>query len=139
MYSKSIFIIEDDPLYGNSLKRFIEERFPEINSVNTFSIGEMSLLELKNNPAVIIVDYLLNSTFSEAHDGLQIIKHIKREKPNTNIIVLSAQQNPNIISEAEEQYGCKYVQKDKDAFQQIELLVKEYLDKKRSATFEPWA
>ena len=138
-HTKPIFIIEDDVLYGKALKAFIQNCFPTVKEVKLFPIGEMSLMELQMHPTVIIIDYFLNSKYAEAHNGLEIIKQIKDQKPNTNIIVLSAQEKPGIILEAIRDYDCRYVQKDKNAFQNVEQLIKEFITPKKTPTLEPWA
>jgi DNA-binding NarL/FixJ family response regulator len=137
-HTNPIFIIEDDVMYGKALKAFIQNCFP-YKEVKIFPIGEMSLMELQMHPTVIIIDYFLNSKFAEAHNGLEIIKQIKNRQPNTNIIVLSAQEKPGVILEAIRDYDCRYVQKDKDAFQHVERLIKEFLTQKSTATLDPWA
>jgi two-component system OmpR family response regulator len=138
MHKKSIFIIEDDAMYGKLLKAFIENSFPDLKEVKIFPIGEMSLMELQENPAVIIIDYFLNSKYPEAHNGLEIIKQIKSQKPKTNIIILSSQDSPGVIMEAIRDFDCRYVQKDKEAFHHVEKLIKEFLSHKRAASLEPW-
>src|SRR3954471_1400786 len=95
-----IFIVEDNEIYGKSLKAFIEDRFPEVKEIQIFQIGEMCIMELHRNPSVVIVDYFLNSKYEEAHNGLEIIKQIKGQKPKTNIIVLSSQEKPGVILES---------------------------------------
>lgn len=136
---KSIFIIEDNVMYGKTLKEFIENKFPNIKEVKIFPIGEMSLMELHTNPVVVIIDYFLNSQYIDAHNGLEIIKQIKSQKPNTNIIVLSSQDKPGVILETIKDYDCKYVQKDKEAFQHVEKLITDFLARKSPASFDPWS
>lgn len=131
--------MEDNEVYAKSLQAFIEAHFPEIKEVRTFRIGEMCLMELHRNPGMIIMDYFLNSKYEEAHNGLEIIKRIKSEKPQTSIIVLSAQGKFDVITAAIKQYDCSYVQKDKNSFQSVELLIREFLNQKKSATLQPWA
>jgi DNA-binding NarL/FixJ family response regulator len=135
---KSIFIVEDNEIYGKSLQGFIQSHFPDIKEVEVFKIGEMCLMELHRNPGIIIVDYLLNSSFKEAHNGLEIIKRIKAAKPLTKIIVLSGQEKFDVILEAIKEYDCSYVQKDNESFEHVEMLIKEFLSKNHH-TLEPWA
>jgi DNA-binding NarL/FixJ family response regulator len=134
-----IFIIEDNEMYARTLQTFIQARFPEIKEVKTFRIGELSLMELHRNPSVIVVDYFLNSKYEEAHNGLEIIRRIKAEKPLTHIIVLSAQEKFDVILEAIKKYDCSYVQKDKDAFQHVEKLIREFISQKTVHAMDPWA
>src|SRR3989344_5414480 len=111
---KTIYIIEDSELYAKSLQTFIQTRFPDAKEVKTFRIGELCILELDNEPDVVIIDYYLNSKYPEALNGLEIIKQIKSLKPKTNIIVLSAQEKLDIVLESIKQYGCRYIKKDSE-------------------------
>lgn len=131
-----IFIVEDNEVYAKSLRTFIRTRFPGINEVKIFRIGEMCLMELHRNPGIIIMDYFLNSKYDEAQNGLEIIKRIKTMKSKTKIIVLSIQENFNIIFEAIKQYDCLYVQKDQEAYSKIEQIIQEILYHKKSPVFD---
>ena len=135
---KNIFIIEDDQVYAKSLEIFIKHRFPGIGEISIFSIGEMSLMELHRNPGIVIIDYVLNSKFEEAHNGAEIIERIKAQKPQTNIIVLSAREKFEAVLEKIKQYGCIYVKKDQEAFNKIEESIREILGRSNNLVFEPW-
>jgi DNA-binding NarL/FixJ family response regulator len=126
---KIIFIVEDNAVYAKSLQEFLTTHFPGIK-IKCFSIGETCLAELHRNPNIVIMDYYLNSKFEGAQNGLEIIKHIKTQNPQTNIIVLSAQEDFNVVLDAIKQYSCFYVQKDKDAFRNVEHLIKNFSYKK---------
>jgi len=129
----TIFIVEDNEVYAKSLQGFIQTRFTNIKEIEIFSIGELCLAELHRNPDIVIIDYYLNSKFEEAHNGLEIIKRITSENPQTSIIVLSIQTDINVIIEAIIQYGCIYVQKDKEAFNKVEQIIKKIKSSKRLA------
>lgn len=130
-----IFIVEDNEVYAKSLQTFIQTRFPNIKEIKTFRIGELCLMELNRNPSIIIMDYYLNSKYEAANNGLEIIKLIKEQIPQINIIVLSAQKQFNVIAEAIKEYNCSYVQKDEDAFYNVEKFIKAILDRKNPPTF----
>jgi len=125
---KIIFIVEDNNLYAKSLKTFIQTRFPNIKDIKIFRIGEMCLLEMHRNPSIVIMDYFLNSKYTEAENGLEIIKRIKEQKPQTKIVVLSAQEKFSVALEAIKQLDCTYIQKNKEAFDKVEQFIKEILD-----------
>jgi len=122
--NKTIFIVEDNEVYAKSLQTFIQIRFPDIKEIKIFEIGEMCLMELHRDPFIVIMDYFLNSKYEEAQNGLEIIKHIKSQKPQTNIILLSTQEEFNVASDAIKQYDCIYVQKNKEAFNKLEQFIK---------------
>jgi DNA-binding NtrC family response regulator len=125
--TKTIFIVEDNAGYAKMLETFLKDKFPDVSEIKIFPVGEASLLELYQNPTVIIIDHLLDSVQSDATTGLEIIKTIKNTIPSANIILLSAQKEFDVVSETISKYGCKYVQKDEQAFNKVEQLVKEFI------------
>ncbi|MGE0638228.1 MAG: response regulator [Bacteroidia bacterium] len=130
MNKKSIYIVEDNQVYAKSLQTFIRSRFTGPLDIRLFSIGETCLLDMHNKPDVVIMDYYLNSKYEKADNGLNIINQIKTTRPDTNIIVLSAQENDAIISEAIKHCYCNYVQKDDGAFNKVEALLIEIFKEK---------
>jgi len=125
--TKNIFIVEDNETYAKTLEKFLKTKFPEVNDIKIFPIGEASLVELYQNPSVIIIDHLLNSVRTDAATGLSIIKEIKNTNPGANVILLSAQKEFDVVSKSISKYGCKYVKKDELAFSKVEEIVKEFL------------
>lgn len=126
-----VFIVEDNDVYARSLQGYLQTRFPNIKEIKIFRIGELCLLELHRNPNIVIMDYFLNSKYKDANNGLEIIKRIKTQKPQTKIIVLSAQENFDIAIEAINLYDCSYVQKDLEAYNKIEILIKEIVNREK--------
>jgi DNA-binding NarL/FixJ family response regulator len=82
------------------------------------------------------MDYFLNSKYPEANNGLEIIKQIKEQKPKTNIILLSSQEDFNIVIDAIKKYGCLYVQKDQQAFNKIEQIISGIINTEKSGSDE---
>jgi two-component system, OmpR family, response regulator len=132
-----IYIVEDNAVYAESLKSVIQIHFPD-TKIKIFRIGELCLLELHRNPLIVIMDYFLNSKYPEAQNGLEIIKHIKSQKPQTNIIVLSVQENISVVLDAIKQYGCIYVQKDPDAFKRVEQFIQDIFNREDIKSLETW-
>lgn len=117
--TKIVHIVEDDLFYGNLLENFLKLRFPNLNGLEVFRSGEACLASLQKNPEIIIMDYFLDTESSEGKNGLDTIKEIRKQKPNTKIIVLSAQQEIGVIVEAIKKYNCHYVKKDDLAFDRV--------------------
>lgn len=120
-----IFIVEDNPVYAKTLQSFIKSSFPNNIEVKIFPVGETCLLELQRNPDVVIIDYFLDSKYDDAQTGLEIIKKIRIQKPEMNIIVLSSQNEIDVILESVKIYDCSYVKKDEQAFDKIEEIIKQ--------------
>src|ERR1700746_4038802 len=80
-----LFIVEDDPLYSKALELSISGNMGSI-SINSFETGEECLQHMKMKPAIVILDYYLNSKKPFAHDGLKVLKEIKHLYPKTKVI-----------------------------------------------------
>jgi len=124
--TKVIFIVEDNPAYAKTLEAFLKNKFPDVNEVKVFPVGEVCLMELHRNPTVIVIDYFLDAKYADAETGLEIIKKIKAQKPQTNIIILSSQKGLDVTHEAIKKYDCSYVTKDEKAFNKVESLIREF-------------
>lgn len=118
-----VFIVEDNKMYSEMLKEFLNTKIPAIKELKLFPVGETCLMELHKNPDVIIIDYFLDSKYYDAETGLEIVKQIRLEKPEMNIIVLSAQEDIEVVLEAVKKYNCSYVKKDENAFGKVEEMV----------------
>jgi len=130
----SVFLVEDNTVYAKSLQGFLLTHFPDMK-IKLFPVGETCLMKMHLNPDVVIMDYFLNSKYGEAQNGLEIIKRIKEQNPQTNIVVLSAQDNYTVVLDAIKQYGCFYVQKDEGAFNKVLQLIKNF-DYKNTTVLE---
>jgi DNA-binding NtrC family response regulator len=123
--SKTIFIVEDNPAYAKALQSFLKASFPDVKEVQIFPVGEVALMELdRKDPGIIIMDYYLDTKYFDAETGLQTIQHIKAQKPDTNIILLSSQSDIHVATEATKTFHCHYVRKDDEAFHKVENYIK---------------
>lgn len=123
--TKIIFIVEDNPAYAKTLEAFLKNKFSDVKEIKIFPVGEVCLMEIHRNPTVVIMDYFLDTKYADAETGLEIIKKIKAQKPQTNIIILSSQKELDVTHEAVKKYDCNYVTKDEKAFAKVESLIKE--------------
>lgn len=120
-----IFIVEDNPVYAKMLEVSIKSNFPDTKEIKIFPVGELCLMELHKSPDVIIIDYFLDTKYYDAETGLEIVKKIRAQKPETNIIVLSAQKDIEVVVEIAKTHNCTYINKDQQAFSRVEEIIKE--------------
>lgn len=118
-----VFIVEDDVTYAKTLESYIRLHFPLLSEIKLFPVGETCLMELKKMPDLIIMDYFLDSKYYDAETGTQIIKQIRQQQADTNIVVLSSQQNIDVVVEAIEELNCEYVVKNEQAFEKIKEII----------------
>ncbi len=120
-----IFIVEDNIVYAKTLEGSIKSQFPEVKEVKLFPVGETCLMELHRNPDLIIMDYFLDTKYFDAETGLEIIKKIRAEKPEMNIVILSSQNEIDVVVEATKTYHCTYIKKDEKAFERLAEVISE--------------
>ncbi len=92
MSSFKIFIVEDDPFYGELLKRHLALN-PD-NEVLLFKSGRELLANLNNKPQMISLDYRLPDM-----TGMDILKKIHAGNPEIPVIIVSGQEDINTAVE----------------------------------------
>ncbi len=82
-----IFVVEDNVLYAQMLKKqLVDDGY----QVKMFHNGRDFLAHLDENPDVVTLDYTLPDM-----TGFDVLNKIQKRKPDTNVIVISAQENIN--------------------------------------------
>jgi DNA-binding NarL/FixJ family response regulator len=115
--------VEDNRAYARSLEQFIRNSFNDIHEIKIYPVGEAAIMDLKNEPSIIIMDHYLNSKYQDAVSGLDAIREIKSKMPEVPIMLLSAQEDIGVAIEATQKYECRYIKKNELAF----VKVQEYL------------
>ena len=84
----NLFIIDDNPSLVIELKSYLTGRFGLDLNISTFSSGESALEEVNENTRIVILDYYLGG-----RNGNKILKLIKAINPETEVIMLSSNED----------------------------------------------
>lgn len=99
-----VFIVEDDPFYGEMLKYHISLN-PDY-AVEKFQTGKDFLGQLHRNPTVVSLDYSLPDM-----SGLEVLKKINTYNPGIPVIIVSGQEDVgtavNLLKEGAYDYFVK--------------------------------
>lgn len=110
-----IFILEDDPIFGMTLKKAIEEDNPDYD-VTLFSNGTAFLKELPVlQPDIVSLDYYLPDV-----NGVEVLQKVKHFNEDIFAIVISGQETAEVVVEAYNNGADKYIIKNDKAT--VELL-----------------
>ncbi len=102
-----MLIVEDERDIANCLAEFFTMHGYSVNS--TFS-GEEALAHVEKREAdVILLDVLLPGL-----SGLEVLKRIKRMRPNTRVIMVTALDTEDVRMEAHRHGACGFVTKPFD-------------------------
>lgn len=118
-----VFLVDDDPLFLKALELSISSNLGSA-TINTFQTGEACLQNMKLKPAVVILDYYLNSEIPYAWDGMSILKQIKKINPKTKVIMLSSQDSLNVAIDCMEKGAYDYVSKSRASLVRINNILK---------------
>jgi two-component system, NtrC family, response regulator AtoC len=101
----SIFIIEDDPWYGEILEYHLSLN-PDYQ-ITRFDSGKDCLANLHKRPSLITIDYSLPDT-----TGVALFKNIRSLYPDVPVIVISAQEDVSTAVELLKMGVTDYLVKD---------------------------
>jgi DNA-binding NtrC family response regulator len=116
MGKSKVFIVEDDLMYSKMLRHKLSMD-PDFE-VEVFNDGGSFLKKLHLNPSVVTLDHSLPDI-----SGLELLKKIKKDYPNVNVVVLSAQEDVSIAVEMLRQGAYDYIIKDTGSLDKIWQLV----------------
>jgi two-component system OmpR family response regulator len=123
---KLIFIVDDDPIINLLvMKRFTSEGY----LLESFRYGEDCLKEIHRNPDLIILDYYFVGENLEVMNGMEVFNRIKELKPNTPVIILSGQENGEIVLELARKGIDAYVIKDNFLIDNLFTSMKEIFER----------
>lgn len=123
MGNAKIFVVEDDPMYAKMLRHKLSMD-PEFE-VTVFNDGASFLKNLVENPSVVTLDHSLPDI-----SGLEILKRIRKEFPNINVVVLSAQEDVSTAVEMLRAGAYDYIIKDSGAMDKIWHVVHQANEKR---------
>lgn len=117
--TSSIFIVEDDRIYGELIKSELERNnFFQLELHNS---GEACIDNLYKMPDIVFLDYDLEGEMN----GIEVLKTIKAFNPDTQVIMLSGQEQLNVAVNSLKYGAFDYVIKNDSAFRQITSLIKK--------------
>ncbi len=116
-----IFIVEDDNLYQEMLK----VQLKKLKSVNVkmFNSAEACLRKLSKNPTVVLLDYHLGNGMN----GVELLKIIKEQKPNTEVIMLSSEESDEVLYTCMKNGAFDYVRKSEGSLNRVGFLISKII------------
>ncbi|NOY95496.1 MAG: sigma-54-dependent Fis family transcriptional regulator [Chlorobi bacterium] len=112
-----IFIVEDNTLYANVLKKQLSQN--ESYLVKVFETGRDCIANLKENPDVITLDYTLPDM-----NGAEILERILKELPKVHVIIISGQNDINTAVGLLKNGAYDYIMKGADTRERLVNIIK---------------
>lgn len=118
----TLFIIDDDIMYLKALEHSIENKINSLG-IYLFQTGEECLQQMKQKPAIVILDYYLNTKVADAQNGIAVLKQIRKISPKTKVIMLSGQDSLQIADDCMANGAYDYISKSDTSFVRINNLI----------------
>lgn len=109
---KTVFLVEDDEIFTFLVQNRLKQ-MPGIE-LHTFAIGQDCIDRIGENPDVVFLDYSL-----PVMDGLEVLKSIKKDQPQTNVVMLSGLEWDKIVNDCLEAGAESFIQKDSKVAQKV--------------------
>jgi len=120
--ARYIFLVDDEPIQNEMLKDYLGERFPY--TIKTYESGEEALKDLGLDPAIVVLDFHLNSHLPNAMNGVEVLRQLKSMNPSLPVIMLSGQDKLEVAVDSMKHGAYDYVVKGETAFSRMENIFK---------------
>ena len=133
MEVKNIFLIEDDEFFATTFKKRLQ-KIGEFN-VQHFSNCESALKDLlKIKPDIIFLDHLLDGI-----NGVDAVHLFKENHPKGEIVIVSGQNDPEVLKKADQAGASKYFRKDVLLMKNAEGFIKDFEHKEEKILKRFWS
>ena len=112
----NFFIVDDDVFCAKMHKQHLLSL--GYRNIKCFSNGIDCLNNLNQNPDIIFLDHNIDGI-----TGLEVLKGIKYYNPNIYVIMVSGQQNINIVIDALKHGAFDYIIKDNLVYDKMTLII----------------
>ena len=109
MSTKLVFFVDDDKMILNLLEYTFKSRSGI--EVKTFFSGEECLENMHLKPDLIVLDHIFPEDMGKL-SGMDVLVKLKEMNSKADVIVLSCQEDENLIPQFIENGARKYISKD---------------------------
>lgn len=123
---KLIFIVDDDPF----INMLVVKRFTTMGyKLEAFESGEECLKSLGRDPDLIILDYLFVPGGETLMNGMEVFDRIKSVKPDIPVVMLSGQENGEVVLELARKGIVDYIIKDNNLLDNLTVAIQEHFER----------
>lgn len=107
----SVFLVDDNPVFLTILEDEIRAIFP-MATIKCYTTGEEALSNIAiAHPFLIFLDYNLAGASTRIMNGISVLKKIKKEAPDTEVVMLSGISDIKIITGSMKHGAFDYILK----------------------------
>src|ERR1043165_363362 len=138
----NLYIVDDNISMVTALKQYLHNRFGDGLKISTFYNRDSCLKKVNKDTDIVVLDY-----YMEGRNGMDTLKSIKEINPNTEVIMLSSNEDIGMAIQSYREGASEYIVKGPTAWQRladainhvftapIRMLVREFGVSKFTAIF----
>lgn len=124
----NVAIIDDDTFMHEMIGDYFRTHFSNAQLSN-YTTGEEALQADLNLMQLILLDYNLSSKDKDSANGLKVLQQINARYNHIPVIVLSAQENPEIAANTVRLGAWDYIIKNEQSFNRLGMEVGKIMDR----------
>jgi DNA-binding NarL/FixJ family response regulator len=121
--SLNIFILNDNASTAGKLRKYLKHRFGKQVRISLFFNSRSCLRMLDNHVDLVVVDDYLDGVSGTGRPGIEVLKEIKAEHPNTEVIILSSHEDVGLKIDALKSGARDYILNKRGAFHQVRVII----------------
>jgi two-component system, OmpR family, response regulator len=115
---KTIFIVDDDPMQSMMLQDYLSKY--STFDMHVYNSGEECVKNLHLDPQIVFLDYNFDKAGRDAMNGIDILKEIKTQKPDTEVVMVSGQDRIDVAVNTMKYGAFDYIVKSESTFHRSE-------------------
>jgi two-component system response regulator AtoC len=119
----NIFILNDEVEVAGKLRKYLIKRFGDSLNISLFFSLRSCLQMIDNHVDLVVVDDYLNGTGATGRQGVETLKKIKEDHPQTEVIILSSNEDVGLAIEAYKSGARDYILNKRGAWHKILTII----------------
>jgi DNA-binding NarL/FixJ family response regulator len=119
----NVFILNDDAPTAGKLRKYLKHRFSNNVKISLFFNSRSCLRMMDNHVDLVVVDDYLNGDVNTGRPGIEVLKEIKAAHPNTEVVILSSNDDIGTKVEALRSGAREYILNKRGAWHRIQTIV----------------
>jgi DNA-binding NtrC family response regulator len=110
----NLYIVDDNISMVTALKQYLQNRFGNGVNISTFYNGESCLKRVNKNTDIVVLDY-----YMDGKNGIETLKSIKEINPETEVIMLTSNEDIGMAIESYKEGASEYIVKGPSAWKRL--------------------
>lgn len=119
----NVFILNDNVEVAGKLRRYLVKRFGSLLNISLFFSSRSCLKMMDNHVDLVVVDDYLYENGDKGTPGIEVLKKIKQEHPQTEVVILASNEDVGLAVDAMRNGARDYIPNKKGAWQRVLAII----------------